>query len=271
MKLILGILLLSFTFIVRAAEVIEPAPLSIEDDGTRKIKVRSEKEVATVSTLPASHTIDGQLKLEENTVDAPKELVKTDIEIKEVSPKNLEEKIEIINVFFHHKRYLQFSFGFLDSRYDKIDSTLDNGSSLSSLRFVGDYNRNYQFGIGAEVISDTSGQKIPDNIRALQYRLFVDRHRSVSFFNDHIEWLSGLSLSMGDYGIKKRYINGLGQEVSQKLHEGLLFGLIPATGIRIYLGETGSLDLLVEYHLYFGKPQTYLGGFAFSPRVNLDF
>ncbi len=271
MKLIIGCVLLSFVTILKAEQVIEPAPLSIEDDGTRKIKIKSA-QTSEAPSLPATHSIDGQLKLNEGS--APSDL-KDKNETKEADLRSKEksqvEKVELVRVFLERKRFIQFSIALLNSHYDKVDASLDNGSTISSLRFVGDYNQHFQIGIGAEVVSDTSGQKIPDNIRALNYRLFVDRHLPVSFLSDQFEWLSSLSFSMGDYGIKKRYINGLGQEVSQKLKEGLLFGLIPGAGMRICLGETGSLDLMAEYHLYFGKPQTYIGGFAFSPRFNLEF
>jgi len=250
--MLLLFLVLSLNNVLLAEQVIEPAPLSIEDDGTRKLKVNPEVK-------------DGELKLTENKLE-----VKNADSISK-TPDIKEENIQVIHVFFVRKRYIQFSISLLNSHYDKIDSSLDNGSTLSSLRFLGDYSQTYQVGLGVEVISDNSKQKIPENIRALNYRLFVDRHVPVSFFHDKIEGLYGLAFSMGDYGIKKRYINGLGQEVSQKIKEGLLFGLIPSAGIRIYLGQTGSLDVLAEYHLYFGKPQTYIGGMALSPRFNLEF
>lgn len=263
MRIVLASVFLLFSQYSLAQQVIEATPLSVEDDGTRKIIVKSEKVESSeaLSTSPiapvqkASNSNDGQLKLEENT-EAPV----------------VTEKIPATTmIFLPPQRFLQISFGFLDSKYDKVDPTLDNGSTLNSLNFVADYNQRLQVGMGVEIISDTSGQKIPDNIRALQYRLFVDRHVPMSFASERFEWLHGLAISIGDYGFKKRYINGLGQEVSQRLKEGFLFGLIPGVGVRIYLVERISLDLLGEYHLYFGKPQTYLGGLAFSPRLNLVF
>lgn len=260
-------MLLLFSQFSFAQQVIEATPLSVEDDGTRKIIVKTEKVESSeaLSTSPvvpvqetpkSANSNDGQLKLEVSNKEASVFF----------------EKIPATTmIFLPPQRYLQFSFGFLDSKYDKVDPTLDNGSTLNSLNFVADYNQRLQVGMGVEVISDTSGQKIPDNIRALQYRLFVDRHVPMSFAPERFEWLHGLALSIGDYGFKKRYINGLGQEVSQRLKEGFLFGLIPGVGVRIYLVERISLDLLGEYHLYFGKPQTYLGGLAFSPRLNMVF
>lgn len=264
MRIVLACMFLLFSQRSLAQQIIESAPLSVEDDGTRKIIVKSVKSESSeaLSTSPiapvqmAPYSNDGQLKLEDSNKEAAVVI----------------EKIpSTAMIFLPPQRYLQFSFGFLDSKYDKVDPTLDNGSTLNSLNFVADYNQRLQVGMGVEVISDTSGQKIPDNIRALQYRVFVDRHVPMSFASERFEWLHGLALSIGDYGFKKRYINGLGQEVSQRLSEGFLFGLIPGAGIRIYLVERISLDLLGEYHLYFGKPQTYLGGLAFSPRLNLVF
>lgn len=267
MRIVLVSVFILFSQYSLAQQVIEATPLSVEDDGTRKIIVKSEKVESSeaISTSPiaplpeqvqvAPNSNDGQLKLDEN--------IEASVVIEKIPATTM--------VFLPPQRYLQFSFGFLDSKYDKVDPTLDNGSTLNSLNFVADYNQRLQVGMGVEIISDTSGQKIPDNIRALQYRLFVDRHVPMSFASERFEWLHGLALSIGDYGFKKRYINGLGQEVSQRLKEGFLFGLIPGVGVRIYLVERISLDLLGEYHLYFGKPQTYLGGLAFSPRLNLVF
>lgn len=263
MRIVLASVFLLFSQYSLAQQVIEATPLSVEDDGTRKIIVKTEKVESSeaLSTSPiapvqmAPNSNDGQLKLEEN--------IEASVVIEKIPATKM--------IFLPPQRYLQFSFGYLDSKYDKVDPTLDNGSTLNSLNFVADYNQRLQVGMGVEVISDTSGQKIPDNIRALQYRLFVDHHVPMSFAPERFEWLRGLAISIGDYGFKKRYINGLGQEVSQRLNEGFLFGLIPGIGVRIYLVERISLDLLGEYHLYFGKPQTYLGGLAFSPRLNLVF
>jgi hypothetical protein len=266
MRIVLVSAFLLFSQYSLAQQVIEATPLSVEDDGTRKIIVKSEKAesseaLSTSPTVPLQETLssvnsnDGKLKLEDN---------------KEASA-IIEKTPVTAMIFFPPQRYLQISIGFLDSKYDKVDPTLDNGSTLSSLNFVADYSQRLQVGMGVEVISDTSGQKIPDNIRALQYRLFVDHHSPMKFASERFEWLTGLALSIGDYGFKKRYINGLGLEVSQRLNEGFLVGLIPGVGVRIYLVERMSLDLIGEYHLYFGKPQTYLGGLAFSPRLNLVF
>lgn len=170
------------------------------------------------------------------------------------------------------RRYLQFSFGYLNSNYEKFHKSLDNGSMLTSFRFVGDLTTKVQTGFAVEIISDRSSQNIPDNIRSLQYRLFADYHAPLYQYRTvRTDWIGSLAFSIGDYGVRRRYLNNQGQELSVKIKEGTLIGLIPAAGIRFYLVGKSSLDLMVEYHLYFGKPQTYIGGLAFNPRLSFEF
>ena len=78
-------------------------------------------------------------------------------------------------------------------------------------------------------------------------------------------------MAVGNYGLRRRYINGLGEEVSVKISEGILVGLIPGLGFRIPFLATNSLDLLLEYHQYLGNPQKYYSGLGLMMRLNFGF
>lgn len=316
--------------------VIEPAPLSVEDNGTRKIIDRKEGDTAPAAVnpkdiiappaaealvipnddvinppeetkkeskktakaskaapktevkpvavevipaitpvaekpVPPVNPIDGQLKLDGPS--APKKKL-VEIEIQNTA-EQAPTSIEIVDIGYVQnplKKYLQFSFGYINSRYEKIHSSLDNGSTMTSFKFVADINQKWQSGFAVELLSDTSGQTVPDNIRVIQYRLFVDHHAPLFYSGAlKLDWIGGLAFSVGDFGIRRRYINGLGQEVSVKLKDGIIAGLIPAAGLRIYLTGQNSFDLMLEYHQYFGNPQKYIGGLAISPRISFEF
>lgn len=316
--------------------LIEPAPLSVEDNGTRKIIDRKEGEtpaaenpkdliapppsealvipnddvinppegstkesvkkaakvtkpetkavavevipaiepVSITAPTPKTNPIDGQLKLDGPS--APKKkLVEVEIQNTVSTPGEAPTNIEIVAVGIVEnplKKYIQFSFGYLNSRYEKIHSSLDNGSTLSSFKFVSDMTPSWQSGFAIELLADTSGQTTPDNIRVVQYRIFADHHAPLlnkGVFR--LDWVGGLSFSIGDFGIRRRYLNTQGQEISVKLKDGMIVGLIPAAGLRIYLIGQNSFDLMVEYHQYFGNPQKYIGGLAVSPRLNFEF
>lgn len=268
-----------------SSEVIESAPLSLENDGTRKIIVRDQEKESAIAPAP----IDGQLKLDSpiispsnspaNSLATPPEngapsqvndIHKSETISNEINP--VEEKKEFKeNYFLSSKKYIQIGYGYVNSRYEKIESTLDNGSTVDSLRFLVDLNAHFQSGFGIEILSDTSGESIPDNIRAIQYRLFGVYHRPLMKNFLHIEGLVGFGLSLGDYGVRRRYINGQGLEVTVKLNQGTLVGVVPEMGLRIPFMANHSFDLLVEYHQYFGSTQKNLGGLGFSPRVNFSF
>lgn len=219
-----------------------------------------------VTPTPAAN--DGQLKLESTPVAKDGEIKLDD---KKVSP----QTNEVVAMAIYEsvlRRYLQFSFGYLNSDYEKFHQSLDNGSMLTSFRFVGDMNQNFQTGFAIEILTDRSSQKIPDSIRSLQYRLFVDYHAPLFEKGAFVaDWIGSMALAVGDYGVRRRYLNAQGQELSVKIKEGTLIGLIPGAGIRFYLVGKSSFDLMVEYHLYFGKPQTYIGGLAFNPRLSFEF
>ncbi len=343
----LGLILFLTLTTVHAQQVIESAPLSISEDGTRKIIERTDGDkdaakaeaiphgvelvappaaqalvipnddvvnpaedkkaaknakkekpilkssitkdeslsgketipaIAPIEAAPAS-PIDGQLKLDgpspsvEKKVSSP---APKDGEIKlgdaKEAPTYENDVIAITTYDDTFKRYLQFSFGYLNSDYKKIHPSLSKGSSLTSFRFVGDMTTKIQTGFAVEIISDRSNQNIPDNIRSLQYRLFADYHAPL-FQKSGVfaDWVGSMAFVIGDYGVRRRYLNPQGQELSVKIKEGTLVGLIPGAGIRFYLVGKSSLDLMVEYHLYFGKPQTYIGGVAFNPRLSFEF
>jgi hypothetical protein len=328
---ILGWILFLAVNNVHAQQVIEPAPLSVEDDGTRKIitngpgkssakvedktqivvppaaaeivipndevlnpttkpapvvKTKTTKTSAKVKPVEVIDPIgtispvnmnpkDGQLKLEDKsaapipTTNATTVIIenKTEVQVVDVDPTSLFESYDS-----RLGKYLQFSFGYINSRYEKIHSNLDNGSSQTAFKFVSDLNSRVQTGFAIEVLSDTSGQSIPDNIRVIQYRLFGDYHAPlIRLGSTRFDWVAGLSFSVGKYGIKRRYVNTQGEEVSVKIKSGTIVGLIPAGGIRIYLVGQSSFDLMLEYHQYFGNPQKYIGGLAISPRLSFQF
>lgn len=342
MKILGWILFLSLsTQAFAQGVVIEPPPLSVEDDGARKIIDRKEGETAPAvnpkdiiapppaealvipnddvinppeetkkeaakktakaskttpkaeakpvaievipaitpiaeKPAPAANPIDGQLKLDGPA--APKKKL-SEIEIQSTvvtseadqAPTNI-DIVAIGYVKNPLQKYIQFSFGYMNSRYEKIHPSLDNGSTMTSFRFVADMTQKWQSGFAIELLADTSGQTVPDNIRVVQYRLFVDHHAPLFYRGAlKLDWVGGLSFSAGDFGIRRRYLNGLGQEVSVKLKDGIIVGLIPAAGLRIYLIGQNSFDLMVEYHQYFGNPQKYIGGLAVSPRLSFEF
>lgn len=338
---VLGWILFLTLSTAHAQPVIESAPLSVEDDGVRKISVGEKKQapvtetkeivkvepvevksealedldkvskkdakklkasekkekVAPIEPAPAivvtpvvieeapvnkkTNPIDGQLKLESAGVQSvvvpvkkPDEIIIKDSDVAIKTPDE-QKNVDTIAVAYYDStllKYLQFSFGYIGSRYDKVNSTLDNGSASTSFKFVADVTPLIQSGFAVEMLSDTSEQSVPNNIRVIQYRLFVDYHaplmRGATL---KMDWVGGLSLSIGNYNIKRRFLNASGQDVSVNIKEGTIIGLIPAAGLRFYLVGHNSFDLMVEYHQYFGNPQKYIGGVAFSPRINFVF
>lgn len=254
--------------VVKVQEPVEPAPAIVV----------TPIEVAPVTK---ANPQDGQLKLESAgappvviPVKKPDEIIIFDSQKTVVVPESQKQTDTIAVAVYEYslKKYLQFSFGYLGSSYDKIDRNLDKGSALTSIRFVADMTHSFQSGFAIEIISDMSDQKIPENVRSIQYRLFVDYHAPLTRGTKlKMDWVSGMSFSLGDYSIKRRFLNAQGQEFSQKIKDGTIIGLIPAAGLRFYLGSDNSIDLMAEYHLYFGNPQKHIGGLAFSPRINLVF
>ena len=257
----LGWILLFVSVKAFSQQVIEGVPLSIEQEAGRPIVEHSK-------TQP----VDGQLKLEpayENKKDEVTITDKVEKKSDDIVPLKEKERTKIYQDYLTSDKFLQFSVGFLNSDYEKIDPSLDNGSTLTSFRFVSDMNRFFQTGFAIEIMSDNSGQTLPDSIRALQYQLFVDYHAPI--FAAKIDYLLGLALSGGDYSVRRLSLNAQDEEVNTKLSRGTIIGIIPSAGLRIYLVDRNSIDVSLEYHQYFSNPQRYLGGFAFIPRFSFAF
>lgn len=255
---------------VNAQDVVVNPPLSIEPEAGQRLKEPVEGALVPVK---AEITVDGQLKLDEKKPEQPQlqdklpeapEIVALTVEPASTAPIQLEPKRA-----FQPEKYLQFSYGYLDSKWAKIDPSLENGSTLTSFRVVADMNRHNQFGFAIELISDTTSEASPENIRAIQYRLFLDFHRTL--FADKLDYLFGAALTIGDYSIRKLELNGSGQEVYSKIKSGTLYGVIPSAGLRFYLVGKNSIDVTVEYHQYLSKPQKHIGGLALVPRFSFVF
>lgn len=260
----LGWLFFLAAFNLSAQDVILNPPLDVSPEAGRELS----KDATTGSLVPAQiNPVDGQLKLDEKK---SVETAATASEAEIVIPPRAEE-IKLIEPtrFYSLEKYFQFSFGYLNSKWEKANSALDNGSTLTDFRVVADMNERSQFGFAIELIHDTSGESIPENIRALQYKLFIDHHRPL--FADKLDWMAGLAFSLGDYSIRKFGLNGSGETVYTKIKSGTIYGLIPSAGLRFYLGGHNSIDIGVEYHLYLSKPQSYIGGLAFVPRFSFVF
>ena len=180
------------------------------------------------------------------------------------------DSIQQDNILNHYV-YIQMGYGHVSSKFGKVYSALDDGMIINSLRFVRDLNDTIQTGFGLEFCSETSGEKLPDNIRSIQYRFSIEYHQKLLRKYSNIQGIGGLSMAVGNYGLRRRYINGLGEEVSVKISEGILVGLIPGLGFRIPFLATNSLDLLLEYHQYLGNPQKYYSGLGLMMRLNFGF
>lgn len=116
---------------------------------------------------------------------------------KAMSPAHSNVSDDLFSDYQSHmlKKYLQFSFGYLNSRYEKIHPTLDNGSALMSFKFVADVSARVQTGFSVEILSDNSGQTVPDNIRVLQYRIFADYHAPLLNKGAlKLDWVAGFRL-----------------------------------------------------------------------------
>ncbi len=270
-------LLIFYSSLLLAQESIEIAPLSVEDDGARRIKVNPKS--SQTETVAQPQPIDGQLKLEEpaNSVASPEVEKKLEEKAADVTQKEVEIVVEKKSAYVYveeakrRRVYIQIGFGYVNSQFEKVYYALDNGMTINSLKFVRDLSDHIQTGFGVEFYSDTSGEKLPDNIRSIQYRLSVDYHRELLKKVVKLDAIGGLSMTIGDYGLRRRYINGLGQEVSVKISEGTLIGIIPGLGLRAHFFEANSLDLLAEYHQYLGNPQKYYGGLGGMMRLNFGF
>ncbi len=272
----LGWLLVLCSLSLRAQDVVNNPPLSIEPEDGRQIIKDNAPVGSLVSKKVEINPVDGQLKLEDKKPESKptpsavevKSSVMKEVPTKEVS--NKEEATNVSPTLSHSlEKYLQFSFGYLNSKWEKAEPSLDNGSTLTDFRVVSDMNEHNQFGFAIEMIHDTTQEAIPENIRALQYKLFIDHHRAI--FTDKLDWMAGLAVSLGDYSIRMLQLNGLGQSVYTKIKSGTLFGVIPSVGVRFYLVDRNSIDISVEYHHYFCKPQQYIGGLALVPRFSFVF
>ncbi len=258
----------AFSLALHAQDVVINPPLSVDPEDGKSLK--EDRPVGTL--VPAKveiNPVDGQLKLEDKKTIDSKTSPKTETATESDSAIANLPSVSVTERSYPIEKYLQFSYGYLDSKWSKADPSLDNGSTLVDFRFVADMNQHNQFGFAIEMIHDNSGQAIPENIRALQYKLFLDYHRTL--FTDKLDWMVGLALSVGDFSIKKLQLNDSGEEVYTKIKSGTMYGIIPSAGLRFYLGDRNSIDIAVEYHQYLSKPQSYIGGFAFVPRFSFVF
>lgn len=267
----------AFSLSLYAQDVVVNPPLSIEPEAGQHLKGPAEPVEGALVPVKADITVDGQLKLEDKKTEAVaapaveavsievKPVAKTEVKADEKTFFQESSTVDLLPL----EKYLQFSFGYLDSKWEKIDPSLENGSMLTTFRVTADMNKHNQFGFAIELVSDKSSQSSPENIRAVQYKLFLDYHRTL--FADKLDYLFGIALSVGDYSVRKLELNGSGQEVYSKIKSGTLYGIVPTAGLRFYLVGRNSIDITLEYHQYISKPQSHIGGLALVPRFSFVF
>jgi hypothetical protein len=268
----LGWLFFLTTFNLSAQSIINNPPLSIDPETGNRM---STEDTPVGTLVPAKiDEVDGHLIIGEKKPEQAAVVEKQSVTVKEVKEvKDVKEEATYsqtpVRTYFSLEKYIQFSFGYLNSNWKKIDPVLSNGSGLIEFRMVSDVSHYNQFGFAVEMIQDRSKVSVPDNIRALQYKIFMDHH--YPFFVDKLDGLFGLAVSLGDYSIRKSELNGSGESVSTKIKSGTLYGIIPSAGFRYYLGGLNSIDVALEYHCYFSKPQRHINGLALAPRFSFVF
>ena len=270
--------------------LIEPPPLSVEDDGTRKIITRKKGDpvpVTQILDVIAPQPLEAIMTPDDDVINPPVAeqsvpmnpidgQLKLDTTVENIIPASTHDSIN--EEFFSEyeqrtlRNYLQYSFGYLDSQYKKFHPSLANGTVMTSFKFVADISSRYQLGLAVEILSDKKNDAFIDSIRVLQYRLFFDYHVPLNTFSKlKIDWMGGFGFSVGEYGVKRRFVSPVGQDASVKLKDGMIVGFIPAVGVRFYWFDQNSFDLMFEYHQYFTKPQRYIGGLAIAPRFSFLF
>lgn len=293
----LGLLILIVSFKLAAQDVVINPPLSVDTEAGRTM-VQEERPkmsssanptpspVATPATSPAAPVVeikgsksDAKKKSDKSAEKKSSDIKKqvdsdyaTDADTnsvhKEVLKAPYAQNADDFDPSETYEKYIQFSSGVINSKWKKISPTLGNGSTTTEFKIAADMSSHNQIGFAVEIIHQKGGDTSAENVRALQYKFFWEHHRPV--WHERFDWLMGLALSSGDYSVFDKTVVG-GVDNYTKIKSGAILGVIPTFGFKLYLVGKNSLDVAVEYHYYFAKPQRYIGGFALAPRFSFVF
>ncbi len=170
--------------------------------------------------------------------------------------------------FLNRIRYFQLSYGYMNSRWDKLNSNLKKGTRVNSLRIIQNLSPNMQLGLGLDFSHAKEDSFVPENIRVFQFRINTEYVKPIS---NGIQFITGLGILVADYNIRKFSSKGAGTITYDTHGNGTAFGLAPEVGIRFYVTKQIAFDLIGDYSYYFSSPQDYMSGAGLHLRASFEF
>jgi hypothetical protein len=257
-----------------------------EESSEDKTEESSDEEVAVTPTpvatpapvpTPAQTIVKKEKrKFKEVSGDFADDLLmqvnSSDDQIKTIKKKKVKKEKEPYRLFSEgflaRKRYFQLSTGWMNSRWDKIDSNLKKGSRVNALRIVQALSPNVHLGLGLDFVHPKEDSLVPENIRLFQFRVNAEYYKKL---HRSIYLISGMGATVADYNIRKVASKSGNTVTYNSYGNGMAFGLIPELGLRFNFLKEISFDIMGDYSYYFTKPESYFSGVGIHLRASFEF
>lgn len=169
--------------------------------------------------------------------------------------------------FEEHPSFIEFSWGTMLSSWSEVDSELEDDSWVTGFHWGRFFHSKLSSSIGIEFVHPQEQQFVAEEVRLFQLSATL-KHHSRSSQNFSI--VSGTSLLIADWNVRKKVSTLNSQEVYQSFGSGSGVGIRPEFSLRWFMSESTQLDLKASWTQYLGTPENDFGGAGLSFQLHIQ-
>jgi hypothetical protein len=153
---------------------------------------------------------------------------------------------------------LKLNFGYVNSKWNKFNNGLKNGSLLFEVAGAREYVPGLEGGIAFGMIQQAANGTSSENI----YAYHVNFSARYYLLSERVRPYAGLGVAFGAYRVWTLVAETQRAISYTKLGSGTLVGAVPSLGVRLNLTRYTSFDLGVNYFGFLDNPAYRVGGWA---------
>jgi|GEM_PF-5153786 hypothetical protein len=257
----------------------QSAPISISGDGLAgkkgedEVTMRAREELSRSRVKKAEESKEDEAKpdqvIEKHVTEQKEEQIKPEPKHEpEAKPKPESRSAWTQNLSFEKRpSFIEFSWGSLFSSWSDVSSELKDNSWLTGFTWGRFFHPKLSSSIGIEFVHPQEQQYVAEEVRLFQISGTLKHHHKVS---KDFSVVSGGSLLIADWNVRKKVSTANSQEVYQSYGSGSGVGLRPEASLRWHLSNSSHLDLKSSWTQYFGSPQSDFGGLGLALQLHVQ-
>jgi|GEM_PF-2617078 len=238
-----------------------PTPESVTVN-TPEGPVTETQLLVTTSALSAE-TTPTEAKVRNEVIADTKGPAKTEVSKQEIKEASYPGSAPSLRYYGRHHQ-MNLAFGYVHSKWNDVAGALKDGSLEIRLSGSREFGNGFEseLGVSALFLNSTSGGENSNGAFAIDIG-----GRWMPWDDSTILPYAGMHASFGTYRIWSVLSESPNLVTYRKHSSGVLFGLVPALGLRLRGSDRLSLDVEANYRGYFDNPGHKVGGWGALVRM----